>query len=351
MYPALAVAGALGKTADVLWVGGAQGMEEELVMRAGIPFEGIPAAGLHGVGLGSLPGNILQLARGTLAARRLIAAFDPDVLFFTGGYVSGPVAVAGLGRPKVTFVPDIEPALAQRLISRLADRICVTTEDSQAYYPDPSKVRVTGYPTRFEGRETDPAAARRQFDLKDGVAILLVLGGSRGARSINRAVWNALDQLLERCQIIHITGERDWPELEERTGSMAEVHRAGYRPYPYLHEEMGPALAAADLVVSRAGASTLGEYPLFRLPAILVPYPHAWGYQRTNARFLAERGAALVVEDERVEGDLVPMILDLLARPADMGRMAAAAAGLARPMAVQNVAAELVSQAKKGGVQ
>lgn len=341
MYPALAVVGALGERADVLWVGGRGGMEERLVRREGLPFKAIPAAGLHGVGLSALPRNLLQLVRGTVAARGVLNEYRPDVLFFTGGYVGGPVAVAGRGIPKVTFVPDVEPALALRWISRVADRVCVTTEVSRRYYRRAGKVRVTGYPSRFEGERPDKESARRELGLGTELPVVLVLGGSRGARSINLALWDDLEPLLERAWVVHLTGQRDWPDVEPVRARLSSDLADHYRPHAYLHEKMGHALAASDLVVSRAGASVLGEYPLFGLPSILVPYPHAWRYQRTNATYLAERGAAIVLEDQILGRELVSSVITLLNDRPRRAEMARAAARLAQEGAAKAVAEEL----------
>ena len=120
VYPALAVVHALGNNADVLWVGGEGGMEGDLVPRTGLDYASIPAAGLHGVGLRSLPGTLWKLGRGVGAARKILRSFQPDVLFFTGGFVGIPVAVAGRNIPQALYVPDIEPGLAARWISRRA---------------------------------------------------------------------------------------------------------------------------------------------------------------------------------------------------------------------------------------
>ncbi len=341
MYPALAVVGALDERTEVLWVGGEGGIEQRLVRRSGLPFRAIPAAGVHGVGLRRLPGNVLALARGAWSARGLMSEFEPDVLFFTGGYVGAPVALAGLRRPKLTYVPDIEPALAQTWISRLADRVCVTTEQSRQHYGRPQRVTVTGYPSRFAAERPSRADGRAQFGLDDDLPLLLVLGGSKGARSINQALWRGLEQLLPHAHVLHLTGERDWEQVAAVRARLSEQQRARYHAHAYLHERMGHALAGADLTVSRAGASVLGDYPLFGLPALLVPYPHAWRYQRTNAAYLAERGAAETLTDEELASQLVPRVLSLLNDEARRRAMAASAAQLARPDAAQAIAAEL----------
>ena len=132
----------------LLWVGGEGGMEAELVKRQGIPFATIPAAGVHGVGPKQLPRNLSLLTRGVWASRRILKAFRPDVLFFTGGYVAVPMAVAGWRVPTLLHVPDIEPGLALKTLARLADRITVTTESSRKYFPARGDVIVTGYPVR-----------------------------------------------------------------------------------------------------------------------------------------------------------------------------------------------------------
>jgi UDP-N-acetylglucosamine--N-acetylmuramyl-(pentapeptide) pyrophosphoryl-undecaprenol N-acetylglucosamine transferase len=127
--------------------------------------------------------------------------------------------------------------------------------------------------------------------LDPALPVLLVFGGSKGARSINRALLEALPGLLPEMQVLHISGNLDWPEVEAARSALSTGEAAAwaerYHAFPYLHDEMGAALAAADLVVARAGASTLGEFPALGLPAILVPYPHAWRYQKVNADYLA----------------------------------------------------------------
>ncbi len=343
MYPALAVVAALGKSAEVLWVGGEGGMEAALVERAGIPFTSIPAAGMHGVGWRKTPGNAMQLMRGWRAARSLIREYQPDVLFFTGGYVAVPVAFAGGKTRTACFVPDVEPALALQVISRRSDIIAITTDESRMYYKKGKKIIVSGYPTRWDAATHHREDARKSFDLEEGPPVILVFGGSRGARSINTALWNVLPEVLALAEVLHITGELDWPETSSRQVELPAdlVHR--YHPYAYLHEEMASALAAADLVVSRAGAATMGEYPLFGLPAVLVPYPHAWRYQKTNASFLEREGAAIVLEDTALPERLLPVLRGLLSDDARLSAMSAASRSLARPDAADIIANEIVA--------
>ena len=331
--------------AEVLWVGGIGGMEAELVQRAGLPYTEIPAAGLHGVGWRNLPRNISQMLRGISRSRQILSRFRPDVLFFTGGYVAGPMAFAGRRLPALVYVPDIEPGLALKSIARFADQITVTTADSTRYFNKPHKVVVTGYPTRPDLHNWDRQAARQVFELNKAEPVLLVTGGSKGARSINQAVINNLDGLLSITQIIHITGQLDWPVVEAQRTSLAPAQAVRYRVYPYLHAEMGAALAAADLVVARAGASTLGEFPLFGLPAILVPYPHAWRYQQVNAQFLVQRGAAEIVDDARLGNQLLRVVSRLLSNPESLEQMRKAMQALAQSDSAEKIARLLTAMA------
>ncbi len=349
----MAVHQALGSDAQsTLWVGTQEGPEARLVERAAIPFAAIPAGKLHGMALRTLPSNLWQLARGVAASRRILREFKPDVLLFTGGFVAAPMALAAMGRPMLEFVPDIEPAWALKFISRFARRICVTVEESKRFFPNDDRVVTTGYPLRAELVSQEKEAARKKIGLRENLPTLLVMGGSTGARSINQSVIQALPELLQSCQVIHVTGQIDWPAIQVIPATLPAAQAWRYLPFPYLHEEMGSALASADLVVSRAGGSTLGEYPLFGLPAILVPYPHAWRYQKVNADYLSSKGAALVLQDEDLSTALLPTVLDLFADQERLESMRRAAASLARPQAAERLAdqiRELAGEAPKQG--
>lgn len=335
--------------AAVLWLGTAGEMEETLVPRAGLSLETISGGGLHGVGLRRLLPNALGLLRGWLQARRVLRRFQPDVLLLTGGYTNAPAALAALERrvPMLIFLPDIEPGLAIKTLSRLARRVACTAEASLAYFPAGKGV-VTGYPLR-PGLvpDHDPAAARLSFNLQPDRPTLLVFGGSRGARTINQALLAILPALLAEAQVIHISGTPDWETVCTAAGELPADLRVRYRPFEYLHDEMGEALRSADLVVSRAGAATLGEFPAFGLPAILIPYPFAWRYQKVNADYLAAAGAALRLNDEDMAAELLPAIRRLLGDPQELDRMRQAARALHRPQAARAIADLLAALARR----
>jgi UDP-N-acetylglucosamine--N-acetylmuramyl-(pentapeptide) pyrophosphoryl-undecaprenol N-acetylglucosamine transferase len=336
--------------AGLLWLGGRGGMEEELVGRAGIPIRTIHAAGMHGVGCRAAPGNAVQLVLGVVDAWRETGRFGAQAVFVTGGYLTVPaVAAARLrGIPVVVYVPDIEPALAAKFAARLARRIAVTTERSAAYYPKGAPVVVTGYPLREEVLGATRASGRKTFGIPADEPVLLAFGGSRGARSINRALLAALPKLLEEMHVIHITGTLDWPEVEKVQHNLPKWHKARYHAYPYVHEEMGGALAAADVAVSRAGASVLGEYPHFGLPSILVPYPHAWRYQRTNAEYLESQGAAVVLPDETLSESMAAEVLALMGNKPRRKEMRRVLEKINRKNSALKLAGEVIATVKEG---
>lgn len=312
-------------------------MEADLIQRNHIPYTAIPAAGVHGVGWRSLPRNLWQLGRGVGAARRILGQFRPDLLLFTGGFVAVPMAVAGFAVPSLLYVPDIEPGLALKVLARFADRIALTVDGSQRYFRTSAPLTVTGYPTRPDLNRLDKDAARQSLGLAADGPVLLVTGGSKGARSLNRALLAILADLPPAAQVLHLTGSLDWTEIQAAAAALPAEIASRYHPMPYLHD-MGAALAVADLAVSRAGASVLGEYPLFGLPAILVPYPYAWRYQKVNAGYLVERGAALLIEDQNLAARLLPAIGDLLGDPQRLQGMRTAMSRLARPNAARDLA-------------
>ncbi|MGB2965591.1 MAG: undecaprenyldiphospho-muramoylpentapeptide beta-N-acetylglucosaminyltransferase [Anaerolineales bacterium] len=358
VYPALAVLQALNEhkpswsvEGEVLWVGGEDGMEKNIISRKNIEFKTIPAAGLHGVGLKHLPGNVFRLLQGYRKAGQIIREFRPDVLFFTGGYLAVPAAYAGRSVPSLVFLPDIEPGLAIRTISKLASFIAISVDQSKQYIPQGIPAVVTGYPVRSSLRAWSREDALYVLNLTPDLPVLLVFGGSKGARSINRAVMRILPDLLQEMQVVHISGNLDWDEVQMNQENLSQGEKGNYRVFPFLHDEMGAALRSADLVVSRSGASILGEYPVFGIPAILVPYPHTWRYQKTNAQYLADRGAAIIIEDQNLTDQLLSRVQELIRDQEQLSIMGSAMKVLAQPKAAERIAQMLLSLAEnaKGG--
>jgi UDP-N-acetylglucosamine--N-acetylmuramyl-(pentapeptide) pyrophosphoryl-undecaprenol N-acetylglucosamine transferase len=242
--------------------------------------------------------------------------------------------------------------LALKTIARFCDYITLTVEESKTFFPGKRTKEVTGYPLR-PGLDTwTKDEARTFFALQENIPVLLVFGGSKGAHSINLAVVNALPALLEKVQVIHITGKGDWPMIEKVRAGLSSGQSNSYRPYPYLYDEIGAAMSLSDLALTRAGASTLGELPIFGLPAILVPYPYAWNYQRVNASYLIRHGAAVQVEDSQLGTEIVTKVSELIDDKERLTGMSQAMRSLARPDAAEKIATllrQLASSSKNAG--
>lgn len=347
MYPALAIQQAVADRVDeTLWVGGKGGMEADLVARARVAYTEISAAGLHGVGLTALPGNLLKLVRGYFQSKRILRGFQPDVVLFTGGYLAVPMAVAASKVSKLLYVPDIEPGMALKYLSRYADTIALTDEKSKAFFNRSKQMVVTGYPIRNELVRVPRDQALRQFNFSTQLPVLLVIGGSKGARSLNQAIFANLESLLQKTQILHLTGQLDWDEARMKKVSLESGLETRYHPQPYLHEELSAAFSCASFVLCRAGASTLGELPFYGLPAILVPYPYAWRYQKVNADHLAAAGGALIIENSELCARLDSLVSELLADSRRLANMGEKMKKLVSPNAASKIANLLVQLAE-----
>jgi UDP-N-acetylglucosamine--N-acetylmuramyl-(pentapeptide) pyrophosphoryl-undecaprenol N-acetylglucosamine transferase len=319
-------------------------MEPEMIARSGIQWAGasyIWGGAVHGVNPLRMLTSTIKLVVGLLQALVLVLRHRPDSVFITGGWASLPVALAAwlLRVPVYGFVPDIEPGLTLKIASRFARRVAATTIESAPFFRT-GQVVETGYPLRPEVVNATREAAVSHFGLNPACRTLLVTGGSSGARSINRTMLAILPEVLkdDHLQVIHISGKLDWAEVAATREALPLDAQARYHAYAYLHDDMGLAIAAADLVVSRAGASTLGEFAQFGLPAILVPYPYAWRYQKVNADYLVSRGAAVRLDDEKLPMDLLPTVRRLLGDPATLGEMAVNSRRLARPDGARHIA-------------
>lgn len=355
MYPALAAAESMVRLypeTELYFVGTVGGFERALVEKTNLPLVDhaeVQAGPLHGVNPLRALDSIAKLMLGTGQAWRLLRRFRPKAILSTGGWVSLPVALVAwiLRIPLLVYLPDIEPGRTIKVLRLFAARVAVTVDESARFFR-PGQTVVTGYPLRESVKAARRDEAQAHFNLDPQLRTLLVFGGSRGARAINRAVGDILGELLDDdIQVIHVTGELDWDRVGEQIGALADHPR--YHRYAYLHDDMALALAAADLVVCRAGASVLGEFPYFQLPAILIPLAYTWHYQQVNADYLAERGAAMHLDESRVDKALLPAIRDLFGDPARLDAMRTCAAALAQPAGADNIA-QLLAQLARGDV-
>ena len=334
---------------EIAWVGGHRGFEDGIVREAGIPLRLLALRSLRSVDRDvHLVLDPLRLGLSVPQAILMLQRRRPDAIFTTGGYVAIPILAAArlLRLPTLMWEGNVVPGRSVRATARLADAVAVSFGATCRALALRGPCYETGTPIR-DLTAIDPVAARERFGVPPGGRVLLVFGGSQAVRRFNEAVAAALPRLVERVHVIQVTGEAGYADaLAARERLPAEL-RARYRPAAFLRDEMPEALAAADLVVGRAGSSTLAEVTALGVPMIVVPYPHAAGHQRANAEQLAEAGAARLVEDADFDADALVDAIGILADPARHAAMAAASRELGRPGAADALADILLALAER----
>jgi UDP-N-acetylglucosamine--N-acetylmuramyl-(pentapeptide) pyrophosphoryl-undecaprenol N-acetylglucosamine transferase len=327
------------------FIGGRRGSEGRLVPEAGIPFHAVPMASLRD------PESRLALL-GTLVGLPL-AFFDaigqmvrtrPAALVTSGGAIAIPVVLAAsaLRVPVYLWAGDALPGRASRLLSRFCSRIGVTFEQATRSFP-PRKAVVTGTPIRASLLRWTRETARKKMGVPEDATLIVVTGGSQGSARINEAIFSALPQLLAKAYVLHVTGEAHIGKATAREKLLGDDVRARYLPRPYLRDEMGAVLAASDLVIARAGSSSISEPLAFGVPLVLVPFGAAMeGHQEMNARAASEVGAAVVVRESQLPDRLIVEVTGLLNDRARLGRMAESARKAGRPNAAKEIARSLL---------
>ena len=339
VIPALAIARELESSysAECCFIGTSRGIETRLVPAAGFPLELIEVGALNQVSLATRAKTMLGLPLALLSSLRIVRKFRPDVMIGVGGYASGPAMLAAALRrvPTVAFEPNVVPGFANRLVAPFVSAAAVHFEETKKYFRN---CRVTGVPVRaefFELPQRDPATP----------PTLLVFGGSQGARAINQAMTGAMAPLRDRIagvQLLQQTGERDYDTTVaayEKLGVPVEVYK--------FMDNMPAMFARADLIVSRAGASTVAEIAAAGKPAIFVPFPKAADdHQRRNAEAMQRAGAAVMLEErDLTSANLADTVAKLLSNPANLKAMSVAAKARAHPSATRDIAELAVSLA------
>ena len=337
--PALAVAETLRRRrpdADICFVGLSHGVEARMVPRSGFRFETVPLMGLRR----QLHPDLLRfpwvLARGAYGSLKLVRSFRPDVVFCTGGYVSGPIGASARlrGVPLVLHEQNSFPGLTMRLLSRGASQVYTAFREAVHRLGGLSRATV-GNPTRGGWRRLDRADARGRFGLGTEGTVLLVVGGSQGARGINRAVSSALPGLLEKgVQVLWQTGKLDYEGA--RAAAQEGAGRVVVRDFI---DDMEAAYNAADLAVTRAGGMTLAEQSLLGVPAVLVPLPTATeNHQEHNARSRVRARAARMIREAELDGSrLVSEVGQLVGDRDALAEMATRTRELAAPDAAERI--------------
>lgn len=292
--------------------------------------------------------SFVKLGLGIVKAHAILRQFKPDVVVGTGGYTSAGVALAEWlrGGKVVIHEQNSVPGKTNLFLAKLAKKVCITFEESAAQFPA-GKTVFTGLPVRpdiIEGM--DKRAAREAFGLDPDKFTLLVFGGSQGARRINEMVIEAIPTLVDAgMQVLHQSGSKNYSDVVSRC-----PEGAGYVVCPYI-DDMAAAYAAADMVVSRSGASSVAEITVSGLPAIFIPYPFAHAdHQQKNGEAVARAGAAMVVNESELTGAvLTGLILDLAGDSERLKKMAEASKSLGKPDAAAHIA-EIVTEVANGRV-
>ena len=333
VIPAIAIAQELQKlyAAEVLFIGTERGLEGRLVPAAGFPLRFVKVGALNRVSFTTRLKTSFDLPRAVWSAARMLNEFQPDVVIGVGGYASGPAMLAAILKhlPTLAFEPNLVPGFANRLVAHLVSAAAVHFARTGEYFRNPM---VTGVPVR-------PAffqIPRKPYSPSSPT--LLVFGGSQGARAINQAMTRALPSFAKRVpglRVIHQTGERDYNEVQSayaRAGVSAEVQK--------FIDDMPGFFARADLILCRSGASTVAEIAAAGKPAVFVPFPRAADdHQRRNAEAMEQAGAAVVLEETRLdEVWLVDALLALLEDPSRLTRMGQTAKAMAHPDAAKDIA-------------
>ncbi|MFT6746206.1 MAG: UDP-N-acetylglucosamine--N-acetylmuramyl-(pentapeptide) pyrophosphoryl-undecaprenol N-acetylglucosamine transferase [Glaciecola sp.] len=325
IFPAVAIANAIKNKypdADILFVGAKGKMEMEKVPKAGYPIKGLWISGLQRkLTLANLMFP-LKVIVSLIHSMLIIKSFKPDIAIGVGGYAGGPLLKAAtmMGVPALIHESNSFPGITNKLLGKSVNRVCVAFANMEKYFPK-SKLVLTGNPVRQEivklaGKRED---ALKHFNLDDSRPVVLVIGGSLGARSINQAIHESLPKFKENnYQVLWQTGVH---YKEQSVQAVTELVYDGVKPHEFIYE-MDLAYAAADVVVSRAGAMSVSELSLVAKPAILVPYPYASeDHQTKNAMTLVLKDAAVLVKDDQTKEKLYAEIVGMLTDPDKMQKL------------------------------
>ncbi|MBP1763084.1 MAG: UDP-N-acetylglucosamine--N-acetylmuramyl-(pentapeptide) pyrophosphoryl-undecaprenol [Firmicutes bacterium] len=347
IYPAVTIARAIQSEVpdcQVLFVGTAQGLEADIIPKEGFDFTTIDICGLERKiswknvkTLGKIAGSIWQ-------SWKIIRDFQPDLLIGTGGYTCGPVLLAGslMGIPTLIQEQNVVPGITNKILAKFVNLVAVGYPEAATAFHDEKKVIVTGNPIRDDVISVSREEGLAAFGLDPAKLTLLVSGGSRGARSINRAMEFVCRQIIERndVQILHVTGQSEYNDVvgKYKQQGIGDGTAGNIIVKPYLYN-MPLALAVADLVVFRAGAVGLAEITARGIPSILIPYPYAAeNHQEFNARALEKAGAAVLIRDFDLTGPVLhTTIMELVENRDRLARMAAASKKLGRPQAARDI--------------
>jgi UDP-N-acetylglucosamine--N-acetylmuramyl-(pentapeptide) pyrophosphoryl-undecaprenol N-acetylglucosamine transferase len=341
IYPALSLIKEIKKNhknAEILYIGTEKGLEADIVPREGIPFETIHITGFKRKLSFENFKTVTRFLTGARRAKQLINKFKPDVVIGTGGYVCGPVvfAAAKLKIPTVIHEQNSVPGLTNKFLSKYVDRVAICFEEAKQFFPK-EKVVFTGNPRATDVLDINPEAGRESLNLNPNKKTVLIVGGSRGARPINDAFLSVIDEWSKKdYQVVYVTGAVHYDAVMEKV--KGSNHSDNVIIKPFIHN-MPDVLGAIDLIVARAGATTLAEITALGLPSILIPSPYVTNnHQEKNANALKTSGAAIVVKEQDMNGKRLQKDIDnVLTVTKKWNEMHLAAKELGVPLAANNV--------------
>jgi UDP-N-acetylglucosamine--N-acetylmuramyl-(pentapeptide) pyrophosphoryl-undecaprenol N-acetylglucosamine transferase len=349
-YPGVAVLEALRERCEVeaLFVGTPRGIEAKKVPAMGENLATFDITPLNGMSLGKKLAGLVRLPRAGFAAWSAVKRFAPDALLSVGGYASGPVTLAAIARgvPSVVVEPNAVAGFTNRLLGRRVSRACVAWEETGRFFR-PESVRLTGTPVRRAFLERAASAK----DTRQETPMVLVIGGSQGAKALNESVPQAIAKLAAeglRVRVVHQTGERSLEAVRAEYDSLLSDQRGSVEVTAFI-DDVASAMAAADIVVCRSGAGTVSELCVIGRPAIFVPLPTAADdHQRKNAEAVSSRGAGeCLLQRELTADSLAARLRALLSDRAALRAMGERAKNVGSPSAADLVAEEILNLVKR----
>lgn len=312
IYPALAIAREIrdkDSEAEILYVGTKNGLEAELVPKAGLKFETIRVKGMPRKLNKQSFIALRELIYGLIESRQIIKKFKPDIVIGTGGYVSGPVVYQAhkLNVPTIVHEQNAFPGITNKILSRFVDIICVTFEEAKEYFKYPERVVITGNPIRKEILETNRITAFKKLNINPNKPFILSFGGSGGQKKLNECIYDIIKEYSSKddFQIIHVTGTRFYDSFIEKLKSENIILNTNIQIVPYFYH-MPEALNIANLVITSAGAITLAEVAAVGIPSILIPKGYtAENHQEYNARAFEKNGASIMLLEKDLTSNLL----------------------------------------------
>ncbi|SEJ63809.1 UDP-N-acetylglucosamine-N-acetylmuramylpentapeptide N-acetylglucosamine transferase [Propionispira arboris] len=357
IYPAITLIRTIQnqvKNLEILYVGTKIGLEADIIPKEGLPFQTVDIRGLERKLSLKMTKTIGKAIHGVWQARRIVKQFKPDVVIGTGGFVCGPILLAAslMGIPTLIQEQNVIPGITNKLLAKFVTKIAVGYQDAVQYFPK-EKVVFTGNPIRAEVLSMNRQAGLAEFGFDTNKKTILISGGSRGARSMNRAMIDVHKHFAcsQNIQLLHVTGKNEYNDIvasvQEQGLDLQQSRNILIKPYLY---DMPKALALADLAIFRAGATGIAELTAKGIPSILIPYPYAAeNHQEFNALALVKRGAAVMIRDKDLtSAGLIEAIESIISEPVKLLKMATASREMGRPEAAEEIAKIVILLADQG---